>query len=336
MHEPIEVPSEVRRPDGRPQIPNTSPAAPPHRRSVFWPIALIAFGGLLLLSNLGMVPATGWAVLWRFWPIALVALGIDVLIGRRSVAGAIASGVLTLVLVGIAIAIALFAEQVPYLVELAKPATLKVEHLEHPLGAIEEAAVTIDWTSAPAHVGVLEDSGNLLEADIAYRGERVFMVETTGSRATVTLDTVLQGISYGNLNFGDDQQRWDIRLSPEVILDLTLDASSGSATFDLSDLDVRSLELDASSGAVELRLPTARDLEGRIDGGSGSLTIRVPDGVALRLRLDRGSGGFSPGDRVMLVSGDEDNGTWETDDYDLADTRAVLTIDQGSGSLRIE
>jgi hypothetical protein len=336
MHEPIEVSSEVRRPDGQPPTRPTSPAASSRRRSLFWPIALIAFGGLLLLSNLGVIPATGWAVLWRFWPIALVALGIDVLIGRRSVAGAIASGVLTLVLVGIAIGIAFFAEQVPYLVELARPATLKVEHLEHPLGQIEEAAVTIDWTSAPAHLGTLEDSGNLLEADIAYRGERVFNVATTASRATVTLDTVLQGISYGDLDFGDEQHRWNVLLSPDVILDLVLDASSGSATFDLRGLSVRSLELDASSGATEVLLPTSGRLDGRIDGGSGALTLRVSEGVGLRVRLNGGSGSFDPGDQLGLVLGDEDDGTWETDDFEIADHQVVLTIDQGSGSIRIE
>ena len=67
---------------------------------------LIGFGVLLLLSNLGVFPESGWAVLWRFWPVALVALGLDVLIGRRSLGGVIASGVLILISVGMLIGLA--------------------------------------------------------------------------------------------------------------------------------------------------------------------------------------------------------------------------------------
>lgn len=310
--------------------------APAHRRSLFWPIALITFGVLLLLSNLGVIPATGWAVLWRFWPIALVALGIDVLIGRRSVAGAIASGFLMLVLVGIAIGVALFAEQVPALVDLARPATLQQEHLEQPLEQTEEAAISIDWTSAPGTLTALVDSPNLMEADIAYRGELVYDVRHDNSRTSITLDTVLQGIPYGSLSFDDSRQRWDIKLSPEVILDLELDSSSGSCSFDLHDLNVRTLMLDAGSGSIDLALPAGRDLEGHIDGGSGSMVIDTPDDAGLRLRLDGGSGGFNPGDDLELVLGDEDEGTWQSTNYDRADYQIDLTVDQGSGSLRIE
>ncbi len=316
-------------------VPPARPA-PPRRRSLFWPIALIAFGVLLLLSNLGIVPATGWAVLWRFWPIALVALGIDVLIGRRSVAGAIASGILMLVLVGTAIGIALFAEQIPALVDLARPATLQRDQLVQPLEQTEEATVTIDWTSAPGTLSALVDSPNLMEANIAYRGELIYHVERHNSRTSISLDTMLQGIPYSTLSFDDSQQRWDVELSPEVILDLVLDTSTGACSFDLRDLNVRSLVLDAGTGSIDLSLPGERDLEALLDGGSGAITIDVPDDAGLRLHLDGGSGGFHPGDDLELVRGDEDDGTWESSNFDRADYQIVLTVDQGSGSLRIE
>jgi hypothetical protein len=310
---------------------------PSGRRSMFWPIALIAFGALLLLSNLGMFPATGWAILWRFWPIAVIALGIDVLIGRRSVAGALASGVLTLVLVGVAIGIALFAEQIPYLVDLAKPAALQYDHIEHPLDGIETALVTIDWTSAPGYLSALDDSGNILEADIAYRGDLAFDVDTSGSEAVITLDTFLQGISYGSLDFGDDRLRWDVQLSPEADLDLRLDAGSGAGTYDLRDLSISHLNLDVGSGAVDLTMPAESSFRGDVDGGSGALTIHLPTGVGLRIELESGSGSFSPDGRLELVSGERDgDGTWETDGYDSADYRIEIAIDQGSGSLRVD
>lgn len=305
------------------------------RRSFFWPIALIGFGVLLLLANLGLIPSTGWAILWRLWPIALIALGVDVLVGHRSVAGAIASGVLILVLVGLAIGIVVFAEQIPILVELAKPSVLRTEHVEHPLGDISSAIVSIDWTSSPGQLSALEDSPNLIEADVSYRGDLVFEVQTSGNRATVILDTFLQGISTGAFDFGDDRP-WDIKVSPLIPLDLRLDTSSGHGDFDLTELQLTDLEIDVGSGAVTVSLPSASTLEGTVDGGSGELDLILPEGVGLRIVLDRGSGALWPGERMRLVSGEtDDDGVWETIDYDRSDYRIELTIDQGSGSLTV-
>jgi hypothetical protein len=286
---------------------------------------------------MGLIPATGWAILWRLWPIALIALGVDVLIGNKSVAGAIASGVLILILVGVAIGIVVFAEQIPFLVELAQPATLQYDEVSHPLDGIGEATISIDWTSAPGYLSSLSDSNNLIEADVAYRGDLVFNVSQSGNRATVTLDSVLQGISYGRLDFDDDDAEWDVRLSPDVVTNLRLDGSSGRGDFDLSRLQVSDLELDVGSGAVELTLPSDSSFEGEIDGGSGALVIRVPENVGLRVELDDGSGSFGPGDRLVITEGERgDDSVWETRDYAAADYKVVLSIDQGSGSLTIE
>lgn len=315
------------------------PRAPQYRRrprSLFWPIALIGFGVLLLLSNLGLFPDTGWAVLWRFWPVALVALGIDVLIGRRTVGGAVASGVLILLLVGLVIGLAFFAEQIPALVELAKPATLQFEHVEYPMSGLESAKVSINWTSARGYLSALKDSGNLIEANIAYRGELAFNVSTSGDHANVVLDSYLQNISYSRLNFDDSNAEWNVNLSPDVALDLWLDSSSGSCTFDLTGLDIRAFNLDSGSGSVQLKLPATSSFDGKLDSGSGSVTIVLPDGVGMRVTLDDGSGSFRPDDRFELISGDRDgDGVWETAGYASADYRIDLNIDQGSGSIGI-
>lgn len=305
--------------------------------SLFWPIALIGFGVLLLLSNMGLIPATGWAVLWRFWPIALIALGLDVLIGRRSVAGAIASGVLILALVGFAIGIAVFAEQIPLLVDLARAPVLQSERVEHPLDGIESADIDIDYNYLPAEIYALEDSGNLIEADVAYRGDLVFDITTINSRANVTLDTYQTGITYGTPGSNRESAVWRVGLSPRVPLSLVLDTSSGSADLDLQDLTITDFELDAGSGRVELHFPETSSFEGRIDAGSGSMVIDLPPNVGLRLELDDGSGQFNPGERLSFVSGDlDDDSLWETGGYEDAEFRIHLRLDQGSGGVTIK
>jgi hypothetical protein len=299
---------------------------------------LIGFGIILLFSNMGLFPSTSWAVLWRLWPIALIALGIDVLIGHRSILGAIASGVLALLLIGLAIGVALLADQIPALIDLAKPAELMREYVDHPLNDIEKARVSIDWASSPGYLTTLSDSDNLIEADVTYRGELAFGVDIDGERADISLDSFLQGISYGAFNFNDPNAEWDVKLHPMPEYDLYLDSGSGSYNYDLSELRVRSIELDVGSGNVNVRFPPEGTIIGEFDTGSGQVVLVIPRNLGARIVLDTGSGTFRPDDRFVRMSRDDNNddAIWETGNYQEAQDKLELEIDQGSGTIEIQ
>jgi hypothetical protein len=311
----------------------------PRRRppSLFWPLVLIGAGVLLLLSNLGYLPWQSWNVLWRFWPLLLIALGIDILIGRRSTLGAIVSGLLILLLIGGAVLLVLFARNSPGLVDLTQPADWRTRHIEYALGDVEQASVKIDWPSAPGHLDALRDSPNLIQGDVAYRGELIFDVIARGDQADVELDSYFSGPWFVPFDFSrQERHRWEVWLSPDVSLDLDLDTGSGSCDFDLTGLQVSALVLDAGSGSIDLALPTASTFDGRIEGGSGSIAITLPESVGMRVALESGSGSFRPGERLRLVEGKRgDDGVWKTDNFDTAETTIVLKIDQGSGSITI-
>jgi hypothetical protein len=311
----------------------------PRRRppSFFWPLVLIGAGVILLLSNLGYLPWQSWNVLWRLWPLLLVALGIDVLIGRRSMVGVIVSTLLILLLIGGAVAVVLFAQNIPALVEMTGPAELRTEHIEYPLKGVERASVTIDWTSTPGYLSALQDSPNLIEGDVAYRGQLIFNVDLRRSQADVKLDSRYSGPWFGPFDFyNQEEDRWDVKLSPRLPLDLTLDAGSGPCDFDLTDLQVSDLFLDSGSGPIDLALPSGSTFEARIDGGSGPITMILPQSVGARVVLDSGSGPFHPDERFRLVEGERgDDGVWETDNFRTAEHTILMEIDQGSGPMNI-
>ncbi len=308
-----------------------------HPPSFFWPLVLIGAGVMLLLSNLGYLPWASWNIIWRLWPLLLIALGIDVLIGRRSILGAIVSGLLILIMIGGAVVLVLFARNIPELSRWTQAPAVRIRHIEYPLENIESATVDIDWTSMPGNLDALPDSPNLIEGDIAYRGELIFDVVVGNDQADVELDSYSSGPWVWTFDFGGrEDYRWDVGLSPNVALDLTLDTGSGSCDLDLSDLSVSDLFLDVGSGSVDLSLPDDSTFEARIKGGSGSLDITLPEGVGARVVLESGSGSFHADERFRLVEGERhDDGVWETDDFDTAEYTVDLRIDQGSGSIRI-
>ncbi len=322
------------------------PAAQPPREEVkgrrrapsfFWPIVLVGAGVLLLLSNLGYISWTSWNLLLRLWPVLLIALGIDLLFGRRSIAGAILSGLLILALLGGVVAIGFFAPQIPAFRVLAQPAEWRVEQIEYPLSGLERARILVDWSSVPGTLRALEDSANLIEGEIAYRGELVFDVRVRGAEADVEIDQRFSGVWLGPLDtLRRGEQRWLVEVSPDVDLDLTLNGGSGRCEVDLRGLQITGLHLDVGSGPIDLSLPGEDTFDAVIEGGSGPLAISVPGDVGVRVVLESGSGPFRPAERFALVSGERDSdGVWETGNWRTADEQIELQIDQGSGSVTI-
>jgi hypothetical protein len=352
FQEPFEEEQQVgsgTAPEGEgPAVPAAPPPTPPSPRdvrrprrrrppSLFWPIVFIGAGVMLLLSNLGYLPWESWGVLWRLWPLLIIALGIDLLIGQRSVIGAIVSAVLILVLIGVIVIIALFAQNIPAVSEWIQPPEFQTKHVEYALTGVEQATVYIDWTSVPGYLSPLEDSPNLIEGDIDYFGELTFDVNVRGDRANVKLDSRSAGIWFWPFDLGDQSdKRWDVGLSPDVPLDLTFDAGSGPCDFDLAGLQVSGLVLDAGSGPIDLALPSGSTFEAEIDGGSGPITVVLPRSAGARVKLDSGSGPFSPDARFELLQGKlRGDGTWETSNYRTAEHTILLKIDQGSGPITI-
>lgn len=327
------------------------PSFEPHRPrrqppSLFWPIILIGAGVVLILVNQGYARDLSWGVIWRLWPLLIIALGVDLLIGRRSVLGAIVSAVLLLVLIGGIVLVAMFAQSIPGVSDWVQPLKLPQwiqqtdylnKHVEYPLSGVEQATVYIDWISVPGYLSALEDSRNLIEGDIDYVGELTFDVNMRGDQANVRLDSRSARIGFWAPDRGDGRgKRWDVELSPDVPVNLTLDAGSGPCDLDLAGLQVSGLVIDTGSGPVDLALPSGSSFEARIDGGSGPISITLPRNVGMRVELDSGSGPFSADSRFELVRGKlRGDGTWETLNYDVAEPRIVLAIDQGSGPVSI-
>jgi hypothetical protein len=290
-----------------------------------------------LLSNLGYLPWQSWNMLWRLWPLLLVALGIDLLIGRRSTAGAIISALLILLLIAGVAAVVLFAQNIPPLVEATGSAELRTEHVQYPLAGVERASITVDWASGANTLGALSDSDNLIEGDITHRGRLIFDTAGHGSQADVRLGTHFPGFWFAPFDFERQAaERWSVKLSPKVPLDLTLDSGSGRCDFDLSGLQINALNLDSGSGAITLSLPPGRSFEADINSGSGSIAITLPSDAGAQVELDSGSGSFRPDERFQRVGGSRGrDGTWQTDNYGKADYNITLRIDQGSGSLSL-
>ena len=339
-----------------------APASPERRRdsrSAFAPIVLIAAGVFFLLDNLGVIDALDWRAALQYWPLALIFLGLNVLVVQfRRPLGTILSALVALAAVATFGWLLLRGSPVSALrslgIELPAAADVREETFALTPGAAETAEVTIRLGNYPARVED-GDGGDLISGTIWTRSGVDMQPGSEGDdHITVEVGELPSGPTF---NFGDwtnEDHTWEFFLSPDLPIDLTLDAGNAPLTADLEaltlsyltidggnssttaelpggDYDVR---IDGGNGRVDVALPDgAREV--RVDGGNGGIDLTLPQGVEARVEYDTGNGGVTVDSRFDRVQGDNDEGVYETAGYSAGEG-VLLIIETGNGSVRIE
>ena len=246
-----------------------STAALPYR-SLFWPVALITLGVVMLLFQAGILTPQSIGALLQLWPLILVAIGIDIVFGRQSPnRGAIiglgtAAVALALMFVGPAFGLgAAYAQQ--------------DDKVSAAVDGAEVYNVELDMNSGTINVGALpSESGDLIQGDLQYYGELIFEVQGETER-DIRLDTrsIFPFLS-------TEPTEWDVQLNPDLDLDLLLDLNSGTVNADLSDHRLNALEIDLNSGDMTADLPQREaTMDLIVDLNSGDVNVNIPDGATL-------------------------------------------------------
>jgi hypothetical protein len=171
-----------------------TPDKPPSKRgtSMLIPVVFIAAGAILLMSALDILPNLNWEAVLRLWPLLLIFIGLDIIIRMiPRPLGTILSFILALAAVGLFVGVLFFADDIPYVNEIAGESTkeVKSEQISYTAEGVEAADIYLNLGSRSSTLSGLDDSQNLIEADVSYVGDLVFETSTTGGLASVVLDT---------------------------------------------------------------------------------------------------------------------------------------------------
>jgi len=72
-----------------------------HGDGLFGGLFLVFLGVVFLLTNLGLVPSSVWAELWKFWPVLVILLGMRLLVGRNIISRIIITLITLFVFTGV-------------------------------------------------------------------------------------------------------------------------------------------------------------------------------------------------------------------------------------------
>lgn len=292
------------------------------RGGLVGPLLLIGIGVVFLLNNLGVLAVSVWDVIFRLWPVILIAIGLDLIIGRRSVWGALL--VLVLILVLFVGGILLIGAQ--------DGKALTTDEITQPLGGVTEAEISIGPAIGFIHVGSLDPgSGYLIQGNIRLMSGEDLRRDFNSSRDPASFTLRSSGQTWFPVIGGwGDKATWDLSLNPEAALNLDLSLGVGKIEVDLTRLDVTAVEVSLGLGKIIITLPDEGHFTAKISGAMGETYVVIPQGMAARIHVSTGLGtsnlpaGYTRRDDTYLSPG-----------YASADDRVDIEISQAIGMITV-
>ena len=295
------------------------------RPGVVGPLILITAGVLLLLANMGLLSLSFWEIAARFWPLLLILIGLEIIFGRSSIIGSLVVIILWIAMVAGAMWLA-SPQGSAYL-----PATPRtVDSLSQPLGDIKSASVDLNLGISTTFVNALDtDTADLMQGTFSHASGFSYRKDynVAGSEGRLTLQE--QGTAW--IFWGPSQNRWDLRLNPDVPIALRVNGGIGTGNLDLTNLALSSLSVDSGLGTMAITTPKTGTVTMQLNGGVGSATITIPAGVAARIHVSGGLGSIAVDQGRFPKFGD----VYQSADYASAANKISIEVDGGLGSISV-
>lgn len=280
------------------------------REGVAWPVLMIGTGIILLYNYFGPRAMISWTQIFQLWPVILIAVGIDVLFRGQSGWRSLLGVLLSLVLIGAAVLLALRGVEVP-------AEYMKVE--ERYSSNIERAELDLSLVMGELVLGAGEtQSGELISGNITP-GTAVDDLNEIGGRISYKLESK-------NPAFFPHTARWDLELTPSIPLDLKIDIAVGEMLLEFAGLELDSLDANQGVGRMVIGLPDHISQKVIIKQGVGVIEVEVPEDTRIAVDAQNGL------TRVKFPGNFElDNGYYTTPGTTRTNAELLIVVEQGVG-----
>jgi hypothetical protein len=196
-----------------------------------------------------------------------------------------------------------------------------------PVQGAREATLTVNHGIGRLELGMGEAGEDFLTgnsgAGLTHSSRLV------GDRLEVSIDAGPSVFPF----LGPDSGSWGLSLNPSVPTQVKLNAGASDLDLDLRNTQVTRFDYEGGASRLKLTLPAAVDrFISRIETGASSIELRVPDGVAARFSLS--GPGSSTIDQARFPS--IGHGVFQSPDFESAPRRAMVTIEGGATSIRVD
>ena len=220
------------------------------RNQLFWGIALLLVGGLMLANEMGIKLPNGMSLSELFWPLILIFGGVWVLVG------------------------------------VFLRGNIETEDASIDLQGANTASIKISHGAGELKIRSGANANELAHGSFA--GGLDHKATRNGDRLEVRMKPAKDVMDFPF--FGPRTQLdWDVALNPEIPTALTLNVGANKSMLDLRDLNITDFKLETGASETRLTLPARGRFRADLDLGAASLEVTVPDGLSARIRASLGA-----------------------------------------------
>ena len=303
--------------------------------SVVFPILLIGFGGLVLLSR-ALPNFDPWPVVGKYWPLILIFAGAGMFWDRSQrlrnpeapavfpIGATLGTVVFLLVLLVLIWRGHTFAAR-----EWPSHSAMK-SHRQESIDAKGAKSVRMSVKMPAGDLAMSGGAESLLNADFSF-GSSWGAPKIEYSVNNGAGDLRIEQDGGGTLMTNSDNT-WNLKVNDSIPLDLEVDVGAGRGVFRFAKVDLTRLELNIGAGQADVDLSgeRAKDLEAEIQGGVGEATIRLPKDVGVVAVVHGGLGSI---DTRGLK---EEDGQYVNEAYGKSPATIHLSVNGGIGSIKLQ
>ncbi|MFA6232981.1 MAG: hypothetical protein WC824_02170 [Bacteroidota bacterium] len=299
---------------------------------VFWGTLLVIIGLLGILNNFFDL-AISWDVLWKLWPLLLVFLGISAFLKDSKFKWIVIGGI------GLLAGVVIFAS--------AQRGCSSVDHIISDIdsdsghGNYTEQELTFHYDSAAA-TALFSFEGGAGHFEMGDTTSEFVSASTRSNVSEYILDYEAEdGVPTFRLHMADESVSWKgskmrnhvmMRLHPDPLWDLNIDAGAAKIEFDLRAYRIGNLDLEAGAASIAVRLGSRADTSNvRIETGASSVHLYVPAGVGCELRTES-----ALSSKHVNGFDNKGDGLYRSDNFASTAKRIFIFVDSGLSSITVD
>ncbi len=291
---------------------------------LFWGVLLIQIGLLFAFGK--YIPVDlGWAALWQIWPISLILIGLLWLVSHKALRAAIA------VIAAILLATSIYAT-IGFRWWGHSSNTKYASPTEDLLTTPFDSTMKVVQFHAGFGAGLFEINGLSDELVSAMTKTTLGTYTINASQTDDHHEVGLEFSGKNDISFKRAKNIVEMKLNPNPLWDIDLDAGASEINLDLSSHKVKRFTLDAGATSLKLKVgDLVPELHVQIDIGASEVRIEIPVSSGCEVKLSSGL------TSKRLTDFDEiHDGTYRTPNFEDASTKIYVDIDAGLSSIRVQ
>lgn len=285
-------------------------------------LILVLVGVIFFLINIGYGSWSSFYVIGKFWPILLIIIGLG-FFGRGRIPRWIAYLIIILSVGAVGTYMTL-GDQTKHNNEINIKSTINIIRQQYP--QVTEGSLSLDYGGGKLLIS--PGTQSLFQADFSNK-QLQQRIEATAQNLKIDLSQS----QYSLTPQAENLNRWQLKLSPELVWKLDIDAGAIDGNIDLSGVPLRELNCNLGAGNMLFILGNnGANSKIKIEAGASNVKLLIAEDTGVRIKF----GGALNSNNLDELGWIKSDDYYSSPNYQQAASKIDCDIELSAGNLDVK